>query len=103
LLYIRHETRTCRLVIEPISLILPADGGFHAAFMLRLTSGGDLSPAKVGGNLSNLRLFQADANRVQEYASACSASKTVSLWGWVTPHCVQRCARVDTSQSFADI
>jgi hypothetical protein len=47
LLYIRHETRTCRLVIEPICLILPADGGFHAAFMLRLTSGGDLSPAKI--------------------------------------------------------
>ena len=65
LLYIRHETRTRRLVIEPRSLILPADGGFHAAFMLHLANGGDLSPAKIGGNLSNLRLFRADANRVE--------------------------------------
>jgi len=65
LLYIRHETRTRRLVIEPRSVILPADGGFHAAFMLRLANGGDLSPAKIGGNLSNLRLFRADANRVE--------------------------------------
>jgi hypothetical protein len=44
-------------VIEPRSLILPAEGGFHAAFMLRLASGGDLSPAKVGGNLSSNTLL----------------------------------------------
>lgn len=65
LLYIRHETRTRRLVIEPRSLILPADGGFHAASMLRLANDGDLSPAKIGSNLSNLRMFQTDANRVE--------------------------------------
>ncbi len=65
LLYVRHETSAQRLVIEPRSLILPADGGFHVAFHIRVADGGDLPATKIDSNLPNLRLVQVKANEVQ--------------------------------------
>jgi uncharacterized protein len=65
LFYIRYETPNRRLVIEPRNVTLPADGGFHTAFMLRLANGDNLLSAKISSNLSNLRLSQSDSNRVE--------------------------------------
>ncbi len=65
LLYVRHETRAQRLVIEPRSLTLPADGGFHTAFTVRLANAGNLLAAEIDSNLPNLRLLQVKANQVK--------------------------------------
>jgi uncharacterized protein YfaT (DUF1175 family) len=64
-LYVRHERRAQRLLIEPSSLTLPADGGVHTAFYLRIANAGSLSAKKIGVNLTNLRLLQVKANEVE--------------------------------------
>lgn len=64
-LYLRHERRAQRLLIEPSSLTLLADGGVHTAFNLRLANAGDLSTGKIAVNLPNLRLLQVKANQVE--------------------------------------
>lgn len=65
LLYVRQETRAQRLVIEPGSLTLPADGGFHPAFRIRLANERNLSATNIGSNLPNLRLLQLNAKVVE--------------------------------------
>lgn len=70
LIYIRHERRPQRLVIEPKSLTLLADGGLHTAFRMRLAGNENLSAARIGSNLPNLRLLQVNAHQVEAQLQA---------------------------------
>jgi hypothetical protein len=70
LFYIYETTRTQRLVVEPRSLTLAADGGFHTAFKIHLAKHGDLPVTTIGSNLPNLRLLQINAKQVEGWLRA---------------------------------
>jgi uncharacterized protein YfaT (DUF1175 family) len=70
LFYLRETSRTQRLVVEPGSLTLAADGSIHTAFKIHLAKHGDLPVTQIGSNLPNLRLLQLNAKQVEGQVQA---------------------------------
>jgi uncharacterized protein YfaT (DUF1175 family) len=79
LFFIRHKRRTQGLVVEPENLTLPADGGRHAAFRVRLANDDKLSATQIDGNAPNLRLLQVTAEQVQGELQAPVMPQTQKL------------------------